>query len=97
MEAVKRIEIITLSVRVPQLCEELEKAGTPGYTVFRDVEGFGQRGHRSGDELTGVSSNSSVLVACPAKDVDQLVEAIRPILHEFGGLCLVSDALSVKH
>jgi hypothetical protein len=52
---------------------------------------------QSGDELTGVVSNSLLLTTCAPERVAELVEVIRPALKRRGGICLVSDALWVRH
>ena len=97
MEAVKRIEIVTLSIQAEPIGRRLERIGVTDYTIFPEVHGAGGRGRRMGDELTGVSGNCVVLVACPAERLDAVVAIFRPILRDFGGVCLVSDALSIKH
>jgi hypothetical protein len=65
--------------------------------VIRDIAGRGGRGERRGDELTGVFSNSYVMTACPAEQVEGLIDALRPVLTRFGGVALVSDAMWVVH
>jgi nitrogen regulatory protein PII len=97
MESVKRIEIITDAREMREICRLLEGIGIGGYSVVRDVTGKGERGVQSGDELTGVFSNSLLLTTCAPERVTELVEAIRPTLHRSGGICLVSDALWVRH
>ncbi len=97
MKPIKKIEIITDSLELPKLLARLETIGVAGYTVIREVTGMGERGLRAGDELTGVFKNSYIIVACPEEEVSGVVEAVRPILKRFGGVCLVSDAQWVIH
>ncbi|CDH47382.1 P-II family nitrogen regulator [Candidatus Contendibacter odensensis] len=97
MQPVKRIEIIMDSTGLGKVAKTLENIGVSGYTVIRDVTGSGDRGIRPGDEITDVFKNTYVMTACPAEKVSQIVEAIRPILKRFGGVCLVSDALWIIH
>jgi hypothetical protein len=75
----------------------LDRLGVAGYSVIRDVTGRGERGEQSGDEISGVFTNSMLLTACASERLSSLAEAIRPILRRSGGVCLVSDALSVRH
>ncbi len=96
MDPVKRVEIVTVSVEIPKLKELLQKLGVPGYTILPHAEGFGDRGERAGDDLTGVTRNSYVLVACDEEMARRLAEAVRPILRRFGGVCLIGDAFSVR-
>ena len=97
MEATKRIEIITDAHEMREVRAVLDALGVGGYSIIRDVTGRGERGEQSGDEVTGVFTNSLLLTTCDAEKLPQLVEAIRPILRRRGGVCLVTDALSVRH
>lgn len=97
MEAVKRIEIIVDALEVPDLLRRLEQAGVSGYTVMHDATGKGERGLRDGGELTDVFKNSYLIAACPPEQVRSIIEAVRPILKQRGGVCLVSDAMWVIH
>ena len=36
-------------------------------------------------------------IACDAFQTSQVIEAMRPILKRYGGICLVSDAMWVIH
>ena len=65
--------------------------------MIRDATGIGDRGARMGDQLSDVLKNSYVLTACPDEQLQPLVEAIRPLLKRFGGICLVSDAQWIIH
>ncbi len=96
MERVKRVEIVTLSVEVPKLKELLARLKVPGYTILPHAEGFGDRGERAGDDLTGVTRNSYILVACDEETAQRLAEEVRPVLRRFGGICLIGDAFSVR-
>lgn len=97
MEAAKKVEIICDSVEVKNVIAILEATGVTGYTIIRDVVGKGGRGIRSGDELTDVFKNSMIITVCNPQLIPAVVEAIRPILKRFGGVCLVSDASYVIH
>jgi nitrogen regulatory protein PII len=97
MQPVKRIEIIMDSTGLGKIAKILESVGVSGYTVIRDVTGSGDRGLRPGDELTDVFKNTYVMTACPEEKVQQIVDAIRPVLKRFGGVCLVSDAQWIIH
>ena len=97
MEAVKRIEIITDASEMREVRAVLDRLGVAGYSVIRDVAGRGERGEQSGDEISGVFTNSMLLTTCSSERLSSLVEAIRPILRRSGGVCLVSDTLSVRH
>ena len=41
--------------------------------------------------------NVYIVIACSPERCTRIVEAIRPFLRRYGGMCLVSDALWVAH
>lgn len=97
MQAAKKVEIICDSLEVKNVLKLLEDFGITGYTIIRDVIGKGSRGERAGDDLTEVFKNSWILTVCSDDKIPDLVEAIRPILKKFGGVCLVTDTHYVIH
>lgn len=97
MESVRKIEIITNSVELGKVLAILDKVGVSGYSVIRDVIGKGDRGRADDDIEMTILSNVYVMSACTEEQERKVVEAIRPLLRKFGGLCLVSDAISIKH
>ena len=97
MMPVKRIEIIIDALALPAVLKLLDAAGMSGYIVIKDATGKGERGERGGGELSGTFINSYVMTACPPEQVSTVVEALRPILKRYGGVCLVSDAQWLIH
>lgn len=97
MEIVKKVEIVTISLEMSKVLEVLEEVGITGYTVIRDVVGKGERGLTSNDLEKDVLSNRYVMTVCTAEQEELLVEAIRPILKKFGGVCIISDAKWIRH
>jgi len=97
MIAVKRLEIAIGAAHTPELVRVIKQAGAPGYTLVRDVQGSGDRGDRSGDELSNVYRNCYLVTAVSEPIAEQLTEAVRPLLERYGGVCLMSDAMLLKH
>ncbi len=97
MKTVKRVEIVIDEVKSDEIIEALREVGIDSYTLIRLVEGKGQRGNRSGGDITGVFANVLILIACEESKIDGLVKTVRPPLTEYGGLCLISEAQSVLH
>ena len=97
MQNVKRIEIITDAIDMREVSRLLEEIGVNGYTIIRDVVGKGERGSQTGDDLTDVFKNSYLLTTCAPEQVNTIVEILRPLLSQRGGICLVSDAQWVRH
>ena len=98
MQPVKRIEIIGNSRDLGKVAGLLEKLGITTYAVIRDVVGRDDRGSEvTDDELTGVLKNSCLVTTCAPADLPRIIEAIRAVLVQRGGTCLVSDAWYVIH
>ena len=97
MIPVKRIEIVVDAPHGPRVTELLERHGLRGWSRVSGVAGSGERGRQLGDEITGVSSNQLILTTCPAARLDALLEELRGMLAQTGGMCLVSDALWLRH
>lgn len=98
MQAIKKVEIIIEYMELPRLLEVLKKeVPAVGYTVIKEAIGAGGRGEMAGDGLSGEFTNSYLLIACSEDEANRIVEIVRPILKRFGGVCLVSDAMWVKH
>ena len=98
MKSCKRIEIVIEHSMVPKLTELVKLLGLDGYTLITDVRGSGDRGMRRADELSGESSNCLVIIACDNDALaSEFVESVRPLLARAGGVCLLSDALWLRH
>ncbi len=98
MKTCKRIEIVIETAMVPSLLVALKQIDVPGYTLIPEVRGSGDRGVRRGDELTGDSSNSVVLIACDDEaKIERILEAVRILIGRSGGICLLSDAEWLRH
>lgn len=61
MIKVKKIEVVVDSVGLPEILRLLDANGASGYTIIRDATGKGERGLRSGDELSDVFKNACVM------------------------------------
>ena len=97
MEAVKRIEIVVSELLLRELTDLLDRHQVGGYTVFRGLGGKGDRGFQSGDGAAGEFGNASVLVVCHDAMVPPLMAELKPLLKRYGGMCLVSDAMWLRH
>ena len=97
MKRVKRIEVVVEAVQERRVERLVADAGIGGYTLTRGVAGAGHRGERDADDLTNVFQNVTFIIAAPPDAAERLIEALRPLLRESGGMCLVSDAQWVRH
>lgn len=97
MKNIKRVEIVIDAAHTPELVRSIQTAGATGYTLIRDVQGSGDRGERAGDELSNVYRNCYFIIAADEKVTQHLIEAVRPLMERYGGMCLVSEAQWLKH
>ena len=96
MKPCKRIEIVIERPLATRMADTLDELGAPGYTLINRASGRGDRGRRRGDDPT--ETNCVFVVACEDPDLaGRIVEGVRPLLSASGGICLVSDAMSVLH
>ena len=97
MKLVMKVEIITDALEVENVTKLIDEIGVSGYSIIEDVIGKGHRGVRSGYELTDLFKNTYIMVVCNEVEMHKIVEAIRPIIKKFGGMCIVSDVVMRIH
>ncbi|MBS1217767.1 MAG: nitrogen regulatory protein [Proteobacteria bacterium] len=95
MKPVKRIEIVIEEIELENVISELDRIGVVGYTIVPRAAGRGERGVRY-ESVQGLG-NVLMTIACDERQASQVIEAMRPILKRYGGVCLVSDAMWVIH
>lgn len=93
-----KVEIITDALEVEGIVKLLDEVGVSGYSIIsKEVTGKGRRGIRSGDKLTDLFKNSYIMVVCNEVEMHKIVEAIRPVIKKFGGVCIVSEVVLRIH
>jgi hypothetical protein len=97
MEPVKRIEIVVAEFVLPDLFDILKRRQTGGYTVTTGLSGRGDRGVQTGEGTAGEFANACVVIACTETAIAGLLDDVRKLLKSYGGMCLVSDAMWLKH
>jgi nitrogen regulatory protein PII len=98
MKPCKRLEIVIEEHMSRRLAEMLDDLGVPGYTVIDQASGRGERGSRHADDISGAMTNCVYLIACPDDAMAQrIVERIRPLLTRSGGICMMSEAMWLRH
>lgn len=95
MKPVKRIEIVIEEIELDNVIAELDRIGVVGYTIVPRAWGRGERGVRH-ETVQGLG-NVLMTIACDEAQASKVIEAMRPILRTYGGVCLVSDAMWVIH
>lgn len=89
----KKVEVIIEAVYVNRLIELFKKNDINGYTVIKDIEGYGGHGLKTADEVTDVFSNILVFTVCEAQQFDGMEIDIRKFLEKYGGKCILSDVM----
>ena len=97
MIPVKRLEIVIDAPYSERVTRLLERHQVAGWTLVRGASGSGERGERLGDEITGISNNNVIVSTCPPDRLEALMTDLRVVLERYGGMCLVSDALWLRH
>lgn len=95
MKPVKRIEIVIEEIELDNVIGELDRIGVVGYTIVPRATGRGERGVRY-ESVQGLG-NALMTIASDEPQANRVIEAMRPILKRYGGVCLVSDAMWVVH
>ena len=93
MKSMKKVEIIIESVYIKRLLKVFEEHGITGYTVIKDIEGYGGHGLKPADDVTDVFSNILVFTVCDAEVYEKMDRDIRTFLHTYGGKCILSDVM----
>lgn len=89
----KKVELIIESVYIKRLIKVLEKHDIGGYTIIKDIEGYGGHGLKTADDVTDVFSNVLVFTVCEAATYDMMDKDIRSFLKTYGGKCILSDVM----
>lgn len=96
MIAMKRIEIVIDEEKLEELITLLNGVGVRGYTFIKHAGGLGSRGTRRPDDLFFEEHNAMLILACQELQAQKVIDALRPKLKDFGGMCLISDCLWVE-
>jgi nitrogen regulatory protein PII len=93
----KKVEVIIESIYVNRLIELFKESGVTGYTIIRDIEGYGGHGLKTADEANDLLSNNYIFTVCEEKKFEKMIEKIRAFIDRYGGKCIVSDSLVLLH
>lgn len=93
MKNMKKVEIIIESVYIKRLLKVFKKHDIGGYTVIKDLEGYGGHGLKTADDVTDVFSNILVFTVCEQDTYDNMDKDIRSFLHTYGGKCILTDVM----
>lgn len=92
-----KIEIVLGSLHTESLLEILNKFGVSGYTIIPHVKGKGDRGEYDGLGLNDAFSNNYIILVVDNAMLQKLQDPIRQYLSKYGGACIISDCIWLKH
>jgi len=93
MKNMKKVELIIESVYIKRLLKVFKKHDITGYTVIKDIEGYGGHGLKTADDVTDVFSNILVFTVCEDTKYQHMDKDIRSFLKSYGGKCILSDVM----
>ncbi|SEK44434.1 P-II family nitrogen regulator [Nitrosovibrio tenuis] len=94
--AMKRMEIVIDEEKLEELIALLREIGVRGYTFIKSAGGLGSRGSRRPDDIFFEETNALLILACLEPTAQKVINALRPKLKDFGGMCLISDCSWVE-
>lgn len=97
MIAVKRLELVIEAIEKDTVIDTLTRINIKSYTIYKHVGGMGERGIRDESVFGDKFENVTFVIACSEQQLNMVIEAVRPLLKQYGGMCLISDALWLKH
>jgi nitrogen regulatory protein PII len=97
MKKMKKVEIIIESVYTNRLLKIFKEADVTGYTIIRDIEGYGAHGLKTADEANDLLSNNYIFTVCREEKFERMIEKIRVFIDRYGGKCIISDSLVLLH
>ncbi len=89
----KKVEVIIESIYVNRLLDIFIESDVTGYTIIRDIQGYGGHGLKTADEANDLLSNNYVFTVCAEHKFEKMIEKIRSFIDRYGGKCIVSDSL----
>jgi len=93
MKNMKKVELIIEAVYINRLITVLQKHDVGGYTIIKDVEGYGGHGIKTTEDVTDILSNIYLFTVCEATTYEKMDKDIRSFLHTYGGKCILSDVM----
>jgi len=89
----KKVELVIEAVYINRLIAVLQKHDVGGYTIIKDVEGYGGHGIKTTEDVTDILSNIYLFTVCEASTYEEMDKDVRSFLHTYGGKCILSDVM----
>ena len=92
----RRIEVLVDAPLARRVIEAARASGITGWTMLPTLEGEGQGGHWSDDQLSGAQSKRLFLSVTSSDKAEAFTDAIAPLLDAYGLVLLLSDVDVVR-
>lgn len=97
LHTLKKIEIIVPGEQSAFVQDLLLQAQVTGYTVIRDISGYGHQGFHEGRLLfNDTHSLVMVLAVAPEAVIARVIAGLRPLLEKQSGVMFLSDTQVVR-
>ena len=93
MKSMKKVELIIESVYLNRLLKVFKNHNISGYTVIKDIEGYGSHGFKTADDVSDICSNIYLFTICEADKYEDMDKDLRTFLDMYGGKCMLSDVM----
>lgn len=97
MKKMKKVEIIIESIYLNRLLDLFMENEVTGYTIIRDIEGYGGHGLKTADEANDLLSNNYIFTVCEEHKIEKILDKIRSFIDRYGGKCIISDTQVLMH
>lgn len=93
MKSMKKVEVIIEAIYLNRLLDLFTNHEIHGYTIIRDIEGFGGHGLKTADDTCDLFSNIYIFTVCEADQYQSMDKDIHSFLNRYGGKCILSDVM----
>ncbi|MDQ7041897.1 MAG: hypothetical protein Q9M40_01925 [Sulfurimonas sp.] len=93
MKNMKKVELIIEAVYTKRLIDLFTNHNINGYTIIKDIEGYGGHGLRTADDGSDVFSNIYVFTVCDQAVFEDMEKDLRKFISRYGGKCILSDVM----
>ena len=97
LNEMKKLEIIIEGEFLTHITRLLEKINIRGYTIFRNLEGFGDSGYHEGQLLFNDEDALVMLMTVVNEEkAETIVDGLQPFFAKHSGALFVSDVKSIR-
>lgn len=97
MHDMKKLEIIIEGEFLAHITRLLDKINIKGYTIFRNLEGFGDTGYHEGQLMFNDEDALVMLMSVVNEQkAETIIDGLQPFFAKHSGALFVSDVKSIR-